>query len=1298
MECSKDMMRLKNPAEKKAWPPAAAHFFFLALFSFLLHFLLLFPPGTFSAGAKAGTLADAAPDVTFLNDRASSVVGAAPLAAPGFVRPEGLTGAGQVVAIADSGLGNGKMEDPHPDLKSRPGQMPKVIMLKSWSNRPAADDPDGHGTHLAATVAGTGEASGGRFAGVAPGASIYFQAILGADGRPSPPSDLSALFAPAYAAAARIHLDGWGTKGNFYSAGAAQVDAFVRSHPDFLVVFGAGNDGPDSRTLTAEANSKNALVVGASEGARPAFGPGEDNAFEVARFSSRGPAADGRQKPDLVAPGAGIVSAASPLVKSNFPPNPLYTRMQGTSQAAAVTAGAAALLREYFQREEKIKSPSAALLKAALIATARPLPGDGAGFGRLDTAAAVIGLKEKTLKYSDEETPLTQGETRSFTYTVSDRFAPFTAVLAWTDPPAPAGSTKALVNDLDLRVKGPDGKEYLGNDDRRQGVRDDKNNVERVIIPYPTPGTYTVEIRPSALKSPQDFALVCGQPPEREIVSGYDARKSTVQFSSGKEAAFPPAVRIALGRTLAPALPENVLPGEDAYVTPSGTLYLAAEIFSSRAAQTIPLAGGTLFLEAGTEKREGGFYLRPGATVIANGEKLPGDAPLPAGVPAAAVVNPSAQTVWWVKADYRVKEGVLAAIDLKNRQLTLFNDPQTYRLDPGAAFSFTDTAVDGSRADLPYGAPVAGAAGQLAPGMPVQLVISPKDGLVVYAAVRRQLAVGEIKSLDQATEKITLAEGNTYQVITGAPVLLNGNPADFSSLKPGMNAALLLAGKTVIGIQAEEAVVYGQVVYFSAAEGRLYFLDSRSRLRTFTVPQEVEFFRWWQPGDTGSLLPGEWARLTLDSSRSTVLRIDVADARPEKSGRLLSYDPATRTVFFSTGDQALVASSSAVTKNGYPVHMEDFLPGEKVDFTLLTVPKSGAAVLGAAKGEAGAGAVAPRLSAACRLQGEKVTVSGVTDGEYVSIYNEAGGEVASVRPGAGGNFAATLPRPAGKTMQVVVTDRSTGGVAGMYVTIPEIPEAAPPETPAAGQYPSRSGFPAAPAAPFSDLAGHPAQSEIASLAAAGVLKGYPDGTFQPDRPVTRAEFTVMLVRMLNLNKQQDSGSTAGTGGEATALPAPRGEFTGGLPSWAAGDIRLAARLGLAAGYPDGTFLGDRPVTGTEALCLLARAAQVLLAAAPQTAPPGANGAPAGSPPGKNAPSFPGGWEEVPSWASSCVRQAAESDLFSGLPGSLAARLSPSGGLTRAEAALLVYHVFRLSSRPADLRTASTYRQDVPASE
>ena len=63
-------------------------------------------------------------------------------------------------------------------------------------------------------------------------------------------------------------------------------------------------------------------------------------ATEVAAFSSRGPAADGRIKPDLVAPGTAVISTASGLVGSEFKPNPRYAVLSGTSQATAVAAGA----------------------------------------------------------------------------------------------------------------------------------------------------------------------------------------------------------------------------------------------------------------------------------------------------------------------------------------------------------------------------------------------------------------------------------------------------------------------------------------------------------------------------------------------------------------------------------------------------------------------------------------------------------------------------------------------------------------------------------------------------------------------------------------------------------------------------------------------------------------------------------------------------------------------------------------------------------------------------------------------
>ena len=251
-------------------------------------------------------------------------------------------------------------------------------MLRSWAGAPVASDPNGHGTAMAATIAGTGAASAGRYQGIAPGASIYFQGLTDSSGQLDPPPDLADLFEPAYQAGVRIHVDGWGgTNVGYYGDTASQTDHFISEHPDFLVVFSAGNNGPQAGSLTPEAYSKNALVVGASQSPHPAFNPDQVNSGQVCDFSSRGPTSDGRLKPDLLAPGA-VVSAKASQVASEFDlDGGYYTYMEGTSMAAAVAGGSAALLREYFIKYEQELDPSAAMLKAALIcgaSTRRPAP------------------------------------------------------------------------------------------------------------------------------------------------------------------------------------------------------------------------------------------------------------------------------------------------------------------------------------------------------------------------------------------------------------------------------------------------------------------------------------------------------------------------------------------------------------------------------------------------------------------------------------------------------------------------------------------------------------------------------------------------------------------------------------------------------------------------------------------------------------------------------------------------------------------------------------------------------------
>lgn len=1170
--------------------------------------------------------ADPAPRPAWLSDRAACVVGAGAVAAPGLAVPDGLDGSGQVVALADSGLGTGKLDDPHPDLKSTPGRKPRVLMLRSWAGRERADDPVGHGTHMAAVIAGSGAASNGRFAGLAPGASLYFQGILNAAGEISPPADLFALFRPAYEAAARIHVNGWGTPLNTYGTGAAAADAFVREHPDFLVIFGAGNAGPKAASLTAEANSKNALVVGASENPRPSLGPDTDNAAQVASFSSRGPAGDGRIKPDLVAPGAGIISACSPLVESNFPANPAYTVLSGTSMAAAVAGGAAALLRQFFQ-ESGHMSPSAALLKAALINGADCLEEEGAGFGRLNLAATVLALKERAFLYADEGGYLLSGESRTYYFNVEDTSRPLKVTLTWTDPPAPPGAAKALVNDLDLVVTGPDGRTYLGNDKKGEGKKDAANNVEQVIIPIPQKGRYAVTVRAASLqKGPgpdlppaQDFALVYGQPLREEVLTGVDSSEQAVYLAGGEKAVLAPEGRVALSKKSYPLTADRLLPGARAYLAGNRVLYVAEEVAEAEAAEVLGLPGGTLLRPLGAQEREGGFLLAREAEspLWANGREVSA-ADFPRGAPVRLSFDPRTLEAYRVWASFAAVEGVVAAVDAGRREIRLFGQPNTYRLSPGAAFIFHDRLAASAPEDLPFGYPVAGELDDLVPGMKVRLVLAPGRNEVTFVEAGRTLAVGALESLDARRESISLRGAGSFRLLPGLQVTLDGHAAALGDLAPGDLVSLLLAGDQAVAITAHRTVIYGQVV-FGGEKGRLLVADSYGRVRELALAPGAAVFRWGRPAGASSLGSGRWVRAALNE-RGEALRVDVAEVALEGRGVVRGVRlEGAQGILRLEGAEALLSPRTLVVKNGYPVRPEDLFPGEEAVYTLLFAPGSEEPVAAKVEARARPGVPAPFLRArSLPAAGGGFTVEGETSAGRLYIYPPGGGRIV-VLPGAGGFFRARVSGPPGDALLVAVDERN-GGAAGMYLTLGAVQ--------------------------FGDVTGHWASREIAALAQEGLLAGYPDGNFYPDRPVTRAEFAVLLVRVLGWE-----------GAPSPVQGAPEAPLPGDLPAWAKDTLRLAFARGLVRGYPDGTFAPDRPVSRAEAACMLDRALAAL--------PAGAVVAPA-------APAWHDA-ESVPAWAKEAVQRVAAAGLLAGYPDG---RLAPQEPLTRAQAAVLAWRLAR----------------------
>jgi PGF-pre-PGF domain-containing protein len=446
-----------------------------------------------------------------------------------------LTGRRQIIAIADTGLDTGiNNESMNPDFYGR------ILAILDIAGD-GAEDKDGHGTHVAGSAVGNGSLSNGKYKGIAPEAQLVFQAIGTSDGNLNP-RDLNNLFEEAYELGARIHSNSWGGTSYFgeYTIESRDVDKFMWTHPDMLIVFAAGNYGTDKNkdgiidfdSISYPGTAKNCLTVGASENYRGnAFGLTwssflntiepicsdytANNPRGIAAFSGRGPTDDGRIKPDIVAPGTYIISVNSSVSDSryawkNLPTNKHYIYMGGTSMATPLAAGSVALIRQNYVENLNI-TPSAALLKATIINGATNLkPGQ---YGNDVTAQpdynqgwGLLNLKESLYPsdraiYFADNIKISTGDTVEKNYYVKNNSKYLKSTLVWTDYYGSQISGGRLVNDLTLMVVQPNGTEVV--------VTDTVNNVEQILFEQPEIGWYTVKVIGESVPiGPQPFAIV----------------------------------------------------------------------------------------------------------------------------------------------------------------------------------------------------------------------------------------------------------------------------------------------------------------------------------------------------------------------------------------------------------------------------------------------------------------------------------------------------------------------------------------------------------------------------------------------------------------------------------------------------------------------------------------------------------------------------------------------------------------------------------------------------------------------
>ncbi|MET7524698.1 S8 family serine peptidase [Streptomyces sp900116325] len=278
----------------------------------------------------------------------------------------GYEGQGVKVAVLDTGVDAG-----HPDLVGR------IAEAKDFSGSGNTDDHFGHGTHVASIVGGTGAASGGTRRGVAPKSDLLIGKVLDDNGYGSESGIIDGMeWAAASEHAKIVNMSLGADEQTDGTDPLSQAVDNLTASTGTLFVIAAGNSGPGQSTIGTPGAADAALTVGAV-----------DRDDSLASFSSRGPRfGDGAVKPDVTAPGVGIVAARAAGTTLGDPIDANYVALSGTSMATPHVAGAAALLAQQHP------DWNAQQLKDALTSTAHTVPGTKVteqGGGRIDVAAAM---------------------------------------------------------------------------------------------------------------------------------------------------------------------------------------------------------------------------------------------------------------------------------------------------------------------------------------------------------------------------------------------------------------------------------------------------------------------------------------------------------------------------------------------------------------------------------------------------------------------------------------------------------------------------------------------------------------------------------------------------------------------------------------------------------------------------------------------------------------------------------------------------------------------------------------------
>ena len=273
---------------------------------------------------------------------------------------------------------------------------------------------------------------------------------------------------------------------NGYTSLSNKLDKQVRDYPSLMHVFSCGNSGTSNCSYGAGSGWGN--ITGGHKQGKNVIAVGNLNSTGVvANGSSRGPAADGRIKPDICAKGTSVWSTDDPSAAN------IYYSTSGTSMACPAVSGTLALLHEAYRDLNSGSNANSGLLKCLLLNTAddigNPGPDFTHGYGEVNAFKAIKALEQGRYFSSS----IGQGGSNIHNIYVPSGVKEIKVMVYWNDKEASSSASKALVNDIDMHLTTPGGTAYdpwvldptpnainLASNAIR--TFDDLNNMEQVTI------------------------------------------------------------------------------------------------------------------------------------------------------------------------------------------------------------------------------------------------------------------------------------------------------------------------------------------------------------------------------------------------------------------------------------------------------------------------------------------------------------------------------------------------------------------------------------------------------------------------------------------------------------------------------------------------------------------------------------------------------------------------------------------------------------------------------------------------